>query len=70
MDMINTADLYIVRQLVLAGKTVKLSLNEVDDLIAYNAVHQFAPYGVRGRIEEALRDGTDRQAEGSRSTLH
>ena len=70
MDIINTADLYTVRQMVLAGKTAKLSLNEVDALIAHNAVHEFAPFGVRGRIEEALRDGTDGQAEGSRSTLH
>lgn len=70
LEPINAADLYAVRAAILAGAKINFTLTEIDGLIALNAVQEFMPSTVRQKIDEALKHGTYREAEGSGSSLH
>lgn len=65
-----TSDLYTVRNLILNGRVQSMSLDEIDRLIEFNARSEFIDDFAFERVQEAKRNGTNREAEGSGQSLH
>lgn len=68
--IVMTSDLYIVRSLILNQRPVSMSLQEIDALIEHNARSEFVDYVAYERVMEALRNGTDREAERGNRSMH
>ena len=69
METVSASALYSARRAILEGRASRFYLRRLNDLIAYNATHEFMPYGTVAFVE-GLINGTDRAAEGSNRTLH
>lgn len=69
MEIVTALSLYKVRRAIIEGRTRALSLNDIDNLIAYNAKHEFMPYSTHAVIEGIL-NGIDSEAAGSNRTMH
>jgi aminoglycoside phosphotransferase family enzyme len=70
MELVRMSDLYAVRHAIVRGRVRSLSLAQINAIIEEATLRTFVSPEARAMIEEALRDGTYRQAEGSHLTLH
>lgn len=65
-----TSDLYTVRNLILNGRVQSMSLDEINRLIEFNARSEFIDDYAFERVQEAKRNGTDREAERGNRSMH
>lgn len=70
MELVRMSDLYTVRHAIVQGRVRSLTLMQIDALIEEATLRTFVSGQAREKIEEALRDGLNREAEGSNRTLH
>lgn len=70
MELVRMSDLYAVRHAIVMGRVRTLSIAEVNAIIEEATLRTFVSPSAREKIEEAIRDGLDREAEGSNRTLH